>query len=81
MIREKHPAISITIYSKPSHISNKIPYKALPSGCAHMETVSITEITFPMKFGGVSVCINDIICTVKMVENTIMIKQHIVIIR
>ena len=79
IISDTIPENKTTMYSYPLQISNKTPYNALPNGCAHMETVKMTAITFPIKFCGVSVWIKDIICTVKIVENTIIIKQHTVI--
>lgn len=48
------PENKTTAYSNPLLISNKTPYNALPNGCAHMETVRMTAITFPIKFCGVS---------------------------
>ena len=79
MISDTTPEKRTTTYSKLLQISNKIPYNALPNGCAHIEKVRTTAITLPIKFCGVSVCIKDSICIEKIVENTIIIKQHIVI--
>ena len=78
IISDTTPENKTTVYSYPLQISNRMPYNAFPKGCAHMETVRITAITFPIKFCGVSDWTKDIICTVKIVENTIMAKQHTV---
>lgn len=43
-----------------------------------METVRIKEITFPVRCGGVSVWMKVIICTMKIVEHTIIKKQQMV---
>ena len=79
MPNDAAPENNTTAYSNPMQISNRMPYSALPNGCAHIETVRMTAITFPMKVCGVSLWIKDIICTVKIVEHTIMAKQHAVI--
>lgn len=55
MISDTIPENKTTAYSNPLQISNRIPYNALPNGCAHIETVRMTAITFPIKFCGVSV--------------------------
>ena len=44
------PENKTTVYSYPLQISNRMPYNALPNGCAHMETVRMTAITFPIRF-------------------------------
>ena len=78
IISDTTPENKTTSYSHSLQISNRTPYNALPNGCAHMEAVRMTAITFPIKFCGVSAWMKDIICTVKIVENTIMLKQHTV---
>ena len=55
MISDTIPENKTTAYSNPLQISNRIPYNALPNGCAHIETVRMTAITFPIRFCGVSV--------------------------
>ena len=79
IISDTTPENKTTAYSNPLQISNRTPYNALPNGCAHIETVRMTAITFPIKCCGVSAWIKDIICTVKIVENAIIAKQHAVI--
>ncbi len=79
IMSETVPENRMTAYSHPLQISNRTPYSALPKGCEHMAMVRTTAITFPIRFCGVSAWIKDIICTEKVVENTITIKQHIVI--
>lgn len=74
--RETVPAKRMTAYSAPLLISNRKPYNALPSGCAHMDTVRIMAITFPIRCCGVSAWTKESTCTVKIVEKTMMIKQH-----
>ena len=72
------PENRTTAYSNPLQISNRIPYHAVPKGCAHMDMERITAMTFPSKCCGVSVWIKDMICTVKTVEHTITKKQQTV---
>ena len=44
-----------------------------------MASVRLTAITFPTRFCGVSAWIKDMICTVKIEENSMIAKQHTVI--
>lgn len=81
IIKETIPAKNTTTNSHPAHTSNKTPYNALPSGCAHMETDNMSAMTLPISAGDVSACTKDMICTVKTVENIMIRKQHTVMTR
>ena len=77
-MRDTVPENKTIAYSYPRPASNSTPYIAFPRGWEHMETVRIKEITFPVRCGGVSVWMKVIICTMKIVEHTIIKKQQMV---